>query len=164
MRASLRICDGHEGGRPIGLDRRAGFSHLALQRRVPMRVAHLILEQAVALAHGFFVIERKLGMPRLKAQGHPVQKPPASFRAFDPKPIHGGDKPQHAGNAPQSSLRCGFAIDPDLPGSGIFGPYLNLVDLPIALQEARQFPAQCFGTSCHLFGTGTPEPAPRRKE
>ena len=42
-------------------------------------------------------IANRLGMGRIKAQRDSVQKPSTSFRPFNPKPVHGWDQPDNAG-------------------------------------------------------------------
>ena len=87
--------------------------HLALERVVPGRVAGLILQQAVALAHGFLVGEHRVGMRRLEAHGDPVEEPPPVRSTFGPKPVHGGHEPEDAQQPPQGDLWGGLAVDQD---------------------------------------------------
>ena len=104
------------------------FGHLRLKRRVPMGVAHLVLQQPVALAHRLVIGKRSISMTRIKAQNHAVKKAPPPFGPFDPETIHRRDQPEHPGNATQRKLARCLIVDPDLPRGAVFRRDLDLMN------------------------------------
>ena len=106
----LRRHQGSHGAGAVGLHLRAGLGHAAFERGIPMGVAHHVFQQAITLAHGFVISQRRLGMAGHKTECRTVKKPPSPFGAFDPKPVHRRHKPKHAQHICQCSLGYGFAV------------------------------------------------------
>ena len=117
------------------MDLGPGLGHLPLQRDVPMPVAHLILQQAVAFAHGLLIDQRHVAMTGQKAHRHAVEKPAAPLRPLDPQPVHRGDEPQHPRDPAKRKLCRGLAVDAQLPRGPGLGQDLDLVH-PVRATEA----------------------------
>ena len=58
-----------------------------------MRVAHLVLEQTVALAHRLFIVQRRLARGRERSSAPCGPESAAAPRPLDPEPVHRRDEP-----------------------------------------------------------------------
>src|SRR5690606_25919924 len=77
------------------MDRSAELGHLRLDGAQPGRVAPA-LQQAIALAHGLFVVAYGSGVGRDEGRYQPVEKAPAITGRSREETIHGRGEPEHA--------------------------------------------------------------------
>ncbi len=137
--------------------------HLRLKCAIPMRIAHHVLEQAIAFTHRLFIAQHSLGMTRFKGHYHAIQKPPAPLRPLNPQPVHCWNEPNHTRNTPQRKLCCGFAVDLDRTRLPRLRPCFNVMRLMKGPKFCTDLPPQTLGLSSNVIGRGAPQPTPRRQ-
>ena len=129
-----------------------------------MGIAHLILQQPVALAHRLVIGEHGLAMLGQKAQRHPVQKSPPPLGRLDPQPVHRGHQPQYAQHPPQHGLRRRLAIDPHHARIQPLGKAHHLMRRVQAVHLGRNLPANRLGPPRQVLRRCPPQPATGRQQ